>query len=154
MPYLGLCLGLQVAVIAAARNAGIKDATTFELDQQSDNLVITTMEDQVDKHMTGGTMRLGDYNCVIEKGSLAAKLYGTTKIVERHRHRGECNNIYKENYAEWGIKATGLNPERNLIEIIEGIDHPFLIASQFHPEFKSRPNRAHPLFDGFIKSML
>jgi CTP synthase len=88
------------------------------------------------------------------KGKFSGKLYSTTKIVERHRHRGECNNIYRENYAEWGIKATGLNPDRNLIEIIEGINHPFLIASQFHPEFKSRPNRAHPLFDGFIKSML
>ncbi|MFI5270756.1 MAG: CTP synthase [Candidatus Saccharimonadales bacterium] len=154
LPYLGLCLGLQVAVIAAARNAGVKDATTFELDQESDNVVITTMEDQIDKHMTGGTMRLGNYDCTLEKGSLAEKLYGTTKIVERHRHRGECNNFYKENYADWGIKATGLNPDRNLIEVIEGINHPFLIASQFHPEFKSRPNRAHPLFDGFIKSML
>ncbi|PIZ61641.1 CTP synthase [Candidatus Saccharibacteria bacterium CG_4_10_14_0_2_um_filter_52_9] len=154
LPYLGLCLGLQMAVIAAARNAGLVDANTFELDPDTKNLVITTMADQVDKHMTGGTMRLGDYNCQLEKGSLAAKTYGTTKIVERHRHRGECNNHYRDQFEAWGIKATGINPENNLVEVIEGVDHPFLLASQFHPEFKSRPNRPHPMFDGFIKALL
>ena len=154
VPYLGLCLGLQMAVIAAARNHGIKDATTFELDPNSKNVVINTMADQVDKHMTGGTMRLGDYDCRLEKGSLAAKTYGTTSIVERHRHRGECNNKYRDQYEKWGIRASGLNPENNLVEVIEGIDHPFLMASQYHPEFKSRPNRPHPMFDGFIKSLV
>ncbi|HEY5152692.1 MAG TPA: gamma-glutamyl-gamma-aminobutyrate hydrolase family protein, partial [Candidatus Saccharimonadales bacterium] len=154
LPYLGLCLGLQMAVIAAARNAGLADATTFELDPDAKDVVITTMSDQVDKHMTGGTMRLGDYNCELEKGSLAAKVYGTTKIVERHRHRGECNNAYRDRYESWGIRATGINPDNNLVEVIEGIDHPFLLASQFHPEFKSRPNRPHPMFAGFIKAML
>ena len=153
LPYLGLCLGLQVAVIAAARNSGIEDANTFELNPESKNLVINTMEDQVDKHMTGGTMRLGDYNCTLEKDSLAARLYGTTNIVERHRHRGECNNDYKDKYTSWGIRGTGVNPDRNLVEVIEGIDHPFLLASQYHPEFKSRPNRPHPMFDGFIKAL-
>lgn len=153
LPYLGLCLGLQMAVIAAARNAGIADATTFELDEASDNLVITTMADQVDKHMTGGTMRLGDYNCTLEKGSLAAKVYGTEHVVERHRHRGECNNEYRDQFEAWGIRASGINPDNNLVEVIEGIDHPFLLASQFHPEFKSRPNRPHPMFDGFIKAI-
>jgi len=154
LPYLGLCLGLQMAVIAAARNAGLADATTFELDADAKSPVITTMAGQSDKHMTGGTMRLGDYNCELEKGSLAAKVYGTTKIVERHRHRGECNNAYREQYEAWGIKASGINPDNDLVEIIEGIDHPFLLASQFHPEFKSRPNRPHPMFAGFIKAML
>ena len=154
LPYLGLCLGLQMAVIAAARNAGLKDATTFELDPDAKDQVITTMSDQIGKHMTGGTMRLGDYNCTIAKGSLAAKVYGTTKIVERHRHRGECNNAYRDQYEAWGIRATGINPDNNLVEVIEGIDHPFLLASQFHPEFKSRPNRPHPMFDGFIKALL
>ncbi len=154
LPYLGLCLGLQMAVIAAARNAGLADATTFELDGDAKNPVITTMAGQSDKHMTGGTMRLGDYNCELEKGSLAAKVYGTTKIVERHRHRGECNNAYRDQYESWGIRATGINPDNNLVEVIEGIDHPFLLASQFHPEFKSRPNRPHPMFAGFIKAML
>jgi CTP synthase len=154
LPYLGLCLGLQMAVIAAARNAGLKDANTFELNPDAKDLVITTMADQVDKHMTGGTMRLGDYNCDLEAGSLAARTYGTTNIVERHRHRGECNNDYRGQYQAWGIRATGINPDNDLVEIIEGTDHPFLLASQFHPEFKSRPNRPHPMFDGFIKALL
>jgi CTP synthase len=152
MPYLGLCLGLQMGVIAAARNAGITDATTFELDPTGANQVINTMADQKDKLNTGGTMRLGDYDCEIEKGSLAAKVYGTTRIVERHRHRGECNNDYRDQYLTWGIKAVGLSPNKHLVEMIEGIDHPFFLASQFHPEFKSRPNRPHPMFDGFIKA--
>jgi CTP synthase len=154
LPYLGLCLGLQVAVIAAARNAGLEDASTFELNPNAKDLVIITMADQIDKHMTGGTMRLGDYRCTLEKGSLAAKLYGTTDIVERHRHRGECNNLYLNKFEEWGIKASGINPDSDLVEVIEGIDHPFLLASQFHPEFKSRPNRPHPMFEGFIRSLL
>lgn len=154
LPYLGLCLGLQMAVIAAARNAGLKDANTFELDPDTKNLVITTMADQVDKHMTGGTMRLGDYNCLLEKGSLAAKTYGTNKVIERHRHRGECNNDYRDQFEQWGIKASGINPENNLVEVIEGLDHPFMLASQFHPEFKSRPNRPHPMFEGFIKALI
>jgi CTP synthase len=153
LPYLGLCLGLQMAVIAAARNAGIRHATTFELNPDAEDLIITTMADQVDKQMTGGTMRLGNYDCELQKGSLAAKVYGTTKIVERHRHRGECNNDYRDRYEGWGIRASGINPENNLVEVIEGIDHPFLMASQFHPEFKSRPNRPHPMFDGFVKAL-
>lgn len=154
VPYLGLCLGLQMAVIAAARNAGLSDATTFELNPDAKDVVINTMADQADKHMTGGTMRLGDYDCTLEKGSLAAKAYGTTKIVERHRHRGECNNAYRDQFESWGIRASGVNPENNLVEVIEGIDHPFLLASQFHPEFKSRPNRPHPMFEGFVAASL
>ncbi|MCA9330987.1 CTP synthase, partial [Candidatus Saccharibacteria bacterium] len=153
-PYLGLCLGLQMAVIAAARNAGLEDATTFELSPDAKDLVINTMTDQKDLLNTGGTMRLGDYPCSLEKGTLAAKVYGATKIVERHRHRGECNPVYRDKYTSWGIKASGINPDNNLVEIIEGVDHPFFLASQFHPEFKSRPNRAHPMFDGFIKACL
>jgi CTP synthase len=152
-PYLGLCLGMQMAVIAAARNAGLDDANSFELDENSKHLVINTMADQKGKHMTGGTMRLGDYNCRLEKGSLAERTYGVTNIVERHRHRGECNNAYRDEYEKWGIHASGINPDNDLVEVIEGIDHPFLLASQYHPEFKSRPNRPHPMFDGFIKAM-
>jgi CTP synthase len=152
-PYLGLCLGLQMAVIAAARNAGIKDAATIELDPKSANKVINIMEGQAGKMSTGGTMRLGDYPCVIEKGSLSAMLYGTTNIVERHRHRCECNNAYRDQYEAWGIKAVGTSPDKSLVEMIEAIDHPFFVASQFHPEFKSRPNRAHPMFTGFIKTL-
>lgn len=153
-PYLGLCLGLQMGVIAAARNAGIADATTFELNPEAPNLIIHTMEDQKDKLSTGGTMRLGNYDCTLEKGSLAARVYGETRIVERHRHRGECNNAYRDQYDAWGIKASGLNPENNLVEVIEGTDHPFFLASQYHPEFKSRPNRPHPMFSGFITASL
>jgi CTP synthase len=154
VPYLGLCLGLQMAVIAAARNGGIKDATTFELDSKSKNLVINTMNDQRGKENTGGTMRLGNYTCELAKDSMSAKLYGTTKIIERHRHRGECNPVYLDSYESWGIKAVGTNPETGLVEVIEGIGQPFFVASQFHPEFKSRPNHPHPLFSGFISALL
>jgi CTP synthase len=154
MPYLGLCLGLQMAVIAAARNAGLNNATTFELDPASDTLVINTMSGQEDKLSTGGTMRLGDYPCAIEKDSLAAKVYDATEIIERHRHRGECNNAYRDQYESWGIRAVGTSPDGTLVEMIEAIDHPYFLASQFHPEFKSRPNHPHPMFDGFIASLL
>lgn len=154
LPYLGLCLGLQMAVIAAARNAGLTDATSAELDQAAANKVIHTMAGQEGKENTGGTMRLGDYPCKVAPGSLVSKLYGTTDIVERHRHRYECNNDYRDRYESWGIRAVGLSPDDHLVEMIEGIDHPYFVASQFHPEFKSRPNRPHPMFDGFIKSLL
>lgn len=153
-PYLGICLGLQMAVIAAARLSGISDANTFELNPKSKNLVITTMAGQEGKEMTGGTMRLGNYACRLEKGTLAYKSYRKSTITERHRHRGECNPKYVKKFTKWGIKASGINPDNKLVEVIEAIDHPFFIASQFHPEFRSRPNRPHPLFDSFIKSML
>jgi CTP synthase len=154
LPYLGLCLGLQMAVIAAARNAGISDATTAELDPEGANTVIHTMADQKGLENTGGTMRLGDYPCKIAPDSKAAEVYGSTEIVERHRHRYECNNGYRDQYESWGIRPVGLSPDDHLVEMIEGIDHPFFMASQFHPEFKSRPNRAHPMFDGFVASLL
>lgn len=154
IPYLGICLGLQMAVIGVARNAGMVDATTFELDKKSKNLVINTIEGQENKEMTGGTMRLGNYPCEVKKESLAYKLYKKTMITERHRHRGECNPNYVSRFEEWGIMASGINPDNGLVEIIEAKNHPFFIASQFHPEFLSRPNRPHPLFDGFIKAML
>ena len=99
-------------------------------------------------------MRLGDYACHLEDGSLAAKVYGVSDIVERHRHRYEATAEYVDKYESWGIKATGINPDNKLVEVIEGVNHPFLMASQFHPELKSRPNRPHPMFDGFIKSFL
>ncbi len=153
-PYLGLCLGLQMAVIAAARRAGIKKATTFELNPDSQFQVITTMSDQAGKENTGGTMRLGDYNCTLKKGTLAQSLYKKSNIVERHRHRGECNNKYLSEFSKWGIEASGLNPDNKLVEIIEAVNHPFFLASQFHPEFKSRPSRAHPMFDGFMKASI
>ncbi len=153
LPYLGLCLGLQMAVVAAARNGGLSKATSEELDPQSNHLLISTMADQKGLENTGGTMRLGDYDCVIEQGSLAETVYGNTRIVERHRHRFECNNEYRERYESWGIKATGTSPDGSLVEIIEGTDHPFFIATQAHPEFLSRPNRPHPLFSSFIQAI-
>lgn len=153
-PYLGLCLGLQMAVIAAARNAGLTDASSAELNPNSKDLVINTMSGQEGKENTGGTMRLGDYNCHLADDSLAAKAYGTNAIVERHRHRFECNNAYRDKYESWGITASGINPDNDLVEVIEGVSHPFFLASQFHPEFKSRPNRPHPMFDSFIRALL
>ena len=154
LPYLGLCLGLQMAVVAAARSGGLSDATTAELDTSAPHQVIHTMADQHGKENTGGTMRLGDYDCTLQKGSLAAKMYGATKIVERHRHRYECNNKYRNQYEAWGIKPVGINPENDLVEVIEGISHPFFLASQFHPEFKSRPNCPHPMFSGFVTAVM
>lgn len=154
LPYLGLCLGLQMAVIAAARNAGLSDASTKELKPTAKDLVITTMEGQEGKENTGGTMRLGDYDCKLVPGSMAHKLYKQDVIVERHRHRYECNNDYRDQYESWGIRPSGTSPNNHLVEIIEGTAHPFFIASQFHPEFKSRPNRPHPLFNGFIAHLV
>jgi CTP synthase len=157
LPYLGLCYGLQMAVIAAARNAGLVDAHTTEVSPDTANPVITTMDGQKGLENTGGTMRLGDYNCDLAEGTLAAKVYGTAHIVERHRHRYECAEAYKSQYESWGIVASGINPDNDLVEVIEAapsVDHPFFLASQFHPELKSRPNRAHPMFDGFIASLI
>jgi len=153
LPYLGLCLGLQVAVVAAARNAGLTGASSIELDPAPKDPVIHTMDDQKGKENTGGTMRLGNYPCALEKGSLAARLYKAKKVDERHRHRYECNNAYRDQYESWGLRVSGQSPDGHLVEVIEGQDHPFFIASQFHPEFKSRPNRPHPLFDGFVKNL-
>jgi len=154
LPYLGLCYGLHMAVIAAARLHGLSDANTTEVDPLTTNPVIATMTDQKGKENTGGTMRLGDYDCELVPGSLVAQTYGTTAIVERHRHRYECNGQYVDQYEQWGIRAVGTNPKTKLVEVIEGIDHPYFLASQFHPELKSRPNRPHPMFDGFIKAVL
>lgn len=153
VPYLGLCLGLQVGVIAAARRAGIKDANSIEFEPDTPNPVIATMSDQKGKENTGGTMRLGNYPCKLEKGSKVSECYGSSNITERHRHRYECNNEYRDKYESWGIKPSGLSPDGRLVEMIEGVDHPFFVASQFHPEFNSRPNRPHPMFLGFVRSL-
>jgi CTP synthase len=154
VPYLGLCLGLQMAVIAAARNAGLTDATTVELKPHGKNRVIDYMADQHDKKNTGGTMRLGNYVNTLERGTLARRVYGAPEVTERHRHRCECNNAYRDQYEQWGIKASGLSPDGHLVEVVEAIDHPFFISTQAHPEFRSRPDRPHPLFAGLIKAAL
>ena len=152
-PYLGLCLGMQIEVIEFARNvAGLEMANSTEFEQDTPHPVIDIMPDQVGVEM-GGTMRLGHWPCQIVPGTLAEEVYGSGIVQERHRHRYECNNEYRAKYESWGILPSGINPDNDLVEIIEGIDHPFFMASQFHPEFKSRPNRPHPMFDGFMKSL-
>ncbi|OGL25799.1 CTP synthase [Candidatus Saccharibacteria bacterium RIFCSPHIGHO2_12_FULL_49_19] len=154
VPYLGLCLGLQMAVIAAARNTGLKGATSVELNEKGASRVIDYMADQKDKAFTGGSMRLGNYPAKLEQGSLARRVYGQENIIERHRHRCECANAYRPKYAKWGIKASGLSPDGHLVEMIEATDHPYFLATQAHPEFRSRPNRPHPMFLGFIKAVI
>ena len=154
VPYLGLCYGLHMMVIAAARMNGLEGAHTTEVNRDTPYPVIDTMDGQQGLENTGGTMRLGNYACHFEEGSLAARLYGSQDIEERHRHRYEANGAYVPSYEKWGIRAVGINPDNNLVEVIEGVDHPFLLASQYHPELKSRPNRAHPMFRGFIRSLL
>lgn len=153
-PYLGLCYGLHMMVIAAARLGGLAGANTTEVDADTKYPVIATMDGQKGLENTGGTMRLGNYACHFTAGSLAAKLYGAQDIQERHRHRYEANAKYVADYEQWGIRAVGINPDNDLVEVIEGVDHPFLLASQYHPEFKSRPDAAHPMFSGFIAACL
>ncbi len=152
LPYLGLCLGLQMAVIAVARRAGLTKANTTEVDPKTPHPVINLMEHQRGITTKGGTMRLGDYPATLDRKSLAAKTYGTTKITERHRHRWEVNNDYRDRLTAAGLRLVGLSPDKQLVEMIELDGHPFFMASQFHPEFKSRPNRPHPMFDAFIKA--
>jgi CTP synthase len=149
-PYLGICLGLQVAAIAAARKSGVEDANTSEVDADTPNPVIYIMEGQQGKESTGGTMRLGDYTCEIEEGSLAEKVYGAHEIIERHRHRYEVNQKYRGELEKAGLRITGLSPDGRLVEMIEHADNDYFIATQAHPEFRSRPHRAHPLFNSFI----
>lgn len=151
LPYLGLCLGMQLAVIEFARNVcGIKGATSTEFDVNCEEAIIDLMEDQKNILNMGGTLRLGNYECSVKRGTLARKLYGKDKILERHRHRYEFNNEYRAALEESGLVFSGINQAANLVEMVEYPKNKFFIASQFHPEFKSRPNKAHPLFDGFI----
>ncbi len=158
IPYLGLCYGLQMAVIEYARNVvGLVDANTTEINATTPHPVIDTMPDQIKKiamKEMGGTMRLGAYDCDLKKGSLAEKLYGTGTISERHRHRYEVNNAYKEQIERAGLVISGTNPQSNLAEIIELPGHKFFMGSQFHPELKSRPLHPHPLFLGFIEAAI
>ena len=153
LPFLGICLGMQMATIEYARNVcGIADATSLEFDQDTKNPVIHLMEDQSFNGDKGGTQRLGNYTCQLVEGTLAYSLYPESIIHERHRHRYEFNNSYKDVLTDHGLVVSGINPKRNLVEVIELRDHPYFIACQYHPEFKSRPNRAHPLFHGLIKA--
>ena len=150
VPYLGLCLGMQIEVIEFARNvAGLENANSTEFDEETPHPVIDIMPDQVgvDK---GGTMRLGRYPCKLVPGTLAAEVYDAEVVDERHRHRYEVNNGYRDALTEAGMIFSGTSPDERLVEIAELSDHPFFIGSQFHPEFKSRPLRPHPLFKGFV----
>jgi len=154
VPYLGLCLGMQVMVIEYARNVlGMEDANSPEFDQRTRHPVIDLMAEQRGLEDKGGTMRLGLYPCVIQPGTLAARLYQTERIEERHRHRYEVNNAYRQALEEYGLIMSGLSPDGILVEMAEVRDHPFMIGCQFHPEFLSRPTSPHPLFSGFIKAV-
>ena len=156
IPYFGLCYGMQIAVIEFARNvAGLKNANTEEINPKTPYPVIHIMEDQKDKLKDkdyGGTMRLGGYNCALTTGSISAKAYGKKNISERHRHRYEFNNKYRDQFKKLGMVIAGVNPEQNLVEIIELKKHPFFVGVQFHPEFKTRFLKPQPLFSAFIKA--
>ena len=155
VPTLGLCMGMQCMVIELARTAlGTEDANSTEFDAFTPHPVIDLLPEQRDIADKGGTMRLGSYPCVLEAGSLAGRAYGQPIVLERHRHRYEFNNSYRELLAARGMKFTGLSPDGRLVEIVEIADHPFYLGTQFHPEFKSRPNRPHPLFANFIDAAL
>lgn len=154
IPYLGICLGMQMSVIALARRAGLSEANSTEFDKKTPYPVISTMQEQIGKENTGGTMRLGNYEAVLTRGSLVRKLYGQEKIVERHRHRYEVNNYYRDQLINWGLEVSGTSPDGKLVEMIEAPNHPFFVGTQAHPEFRSRPNRPHPLYLGFIKACL
>jgi len=153
IPYLGICLGLQVAAIAALRNSGLTNAQSTECDEKTSEPVIHTMADQVGKEGTGGTMRLGNYECSLQSNTIAKKLYGKKTVNERHRHRYEFNNAYLGALKSAGFRVSGVWEKEGLVEIIEKPDHPFFVASQFHPEYTSRPNRPQPLFSGFIGAL-
>ena len=155
IPFLGLCLGMQLAIVEYARNvAGLKDAHSIELDPGTSHPVIALMPDQEDIEDIGGTLRLGSYPCVLDKTTKAYELYGTDQIAERHRHRYEVNNDYRKILTDHGLTLSGLSPDGRIVEMIEIKDHPFFIATQAHPELKSRPNRPHPLVRGFVKASI
>jgi CTP synthase len=151
VPYLGLCLGLQVMCIELARNIlGSDDANSTEFDSQTEMPIISLMADQHDLSNMGGTMRLGAYPCVLKPGTKAYEAYRVEQVDERHRHRWEFNNKYREIMQKNGLVLSGMSPDGRLVEVAELRDHPFMLGSQFHPEFKSRPNRPHPLFKAFV----
>ncbi len=155
VPFLGICLGMQCAVIEFARNvAGLKNASSTEFDKQTPDPVICLMEEQMNITDMGGTMRLGAYCCALKQGSSAYRSYKQDEIMERHRHRYEFNNAYKQQFEDKGLVVAGEHTSKNLVEIIEIAGHPWFVACQFHPEFKSKPDKPHPLFRDFIGSAI
>lgn len=155
VPYFGLCLGMQIAVIEYARNVlGLADANSREFDEKTAHPVIDLMEEQKKVTQKGGSMRLGAYECRLLPNTFSIQAYGTETIQERHRHRFEYNNAYREQLVTAGLRVGGVNPERDLVEIVEVADHPWFVGVQFHPEFQSKPMAAHPLFAGFIAAAI
>ena len=155
IPYLGICLGMQIAVIEFARHvAGWTDAHSAEFDSATAHPVIDLMPDQVGVTAKGGTMRLGKYPCVLTAGTRAQAAYGQSEIWERHRHRYECSNVFRPALEEAGLRIAGTSPDGRLVEMVELPEHPWYVGCQFHPEFKSRPDRPHPLFHGFVAAAL
>ncbi|WP_421811418.1 CTP synthase [Flagellimonas sp.] len=155
IPFLGICLGMQMAVIEFARTVlGLEKANSTEMNKSTPDPVISLMEEQKSITDMGGTMRLGAWDCQLKKGSLAEKVYGTSEIEERHRHRYEFNNKYKEQMEEAGLVASGLNPKTGLVEVVEIPSHPWFVGVQYHPEYKSTVANPHPLFVGFVKAVL
>ena len=155
VPYFGICLGMQVEVIEFARNVcGLKDADSGEFNPESTHKVIDFMPGQSDEVDKGGTLRLGSYPCVIRSGSAMERFYGEGTVHERHRHRYEFNNGYRETMKQAGLTLSGISPDGLLVEAVELTDRPFFVGVQYHPEFKSRPNKAHPLFKGFIRAAM
>jgi CTP synthase len=155
VPYLGICLGMQVACIEFARNVcGLSDANSTEFEKNTEHPIISLLEEQKQVTQMGGTMRLGAYPCVLSAGSFARQAYGADQVSERHRHRYEFNNDYRSQFEQRGARFSGLSPDGKLVEIFEISDHPWFVSTQFHPEFKSKPVKAHPLFRGFIRAAL
>jgi CTP synthase len=155
VPFFGICLGMQMAVVEFARNVcGLAGASSTEFNEETPHPVIHLMDAQRGIEKKGGTMRLGTYPCVLQDDSLAFRLYNKKRVSERHRHRFEFNNGYRERFVAQGMLLSGLSPDTSLVEIVELRDHPWFIGCQFHPEFKSRPTECHPLFKGFIKAAL
>ncbi len=155
IPYLGICLGMQLAIVEFARNVcGLSGASSSELDPEAPDPVIHILPDKEHLDNIGGTLRLGAYPCVLKEGTLAHKLYTQTEISERHRHRYEVNNAYRDTLTEHGMILCGTSPDNRIVEMIEYTDHPFFIATQAHPEFNSRPDQPHPLFAGLIRAAL
>jgi CTP synthase len=155
IPFFGICLGMQLAVVEFSRHVcGLKGANSTEFDKDTPHPVIDLMADQRGQVEKGGTMRLGAYPCVLAPGTIAAEAYGTTEISERHRHRYEFANAYRERVKSAGLALSGMSPDKRLIEMIELPDHPYFVGCQFHPEFKSRPLAAHPLFSRFVGAAL
>ena len=151
LPFFGICLGMQIAIIEFARNvAGIDDSNSSEFAPECQNAVVSLMESQQQVTDMGGTMRLGSYPCRLARGSKAAEVYGQPEVSERHRHRYEVSNTYRDTFVEHGLKLSGLSPDGQLVEMVELPAHPWFIGCQFHPELQSRPTRPHPLFAGFI----